>query len=143
MKENTKMTASEFIKEFLDFVESARSNYQFNLDAMKNEENITQDYLHKLELEGLNYHERGKIATNLAANRRARRDYKDAVEELQPVVDFFAEPQHKKLINQMHQLLGQVRKIESYHQRRFYIPRVISHEHSKSGDAPQNLSEVS
>lgn len=143
MKDNTKMTASEFIKEFLDFVESAKASYQFNFDAMKNEENITQDYLHKLELEGLNYHERGKIATRLAANRRARRDYKDAVEELQPVVDFFSDPHHKKLINQMHQLLGQVRKTESYHQRRFYIPRVISCESSKNSDAPKNLSEAS
>ncbi len=64
---------SQIIKTFLDFVESARSEYNFNLESMKNEERITQDYLHKLELEGLNCRERSKIATQLVQNRQARR----------------------------------------------------------------------
>ncbi len=143
MKDNTKMTCSEFIKEFLDFLESAGANYRFNLEAMKNEDKLTQDYLHKLELGELNCRERSKIATKLAANRRARREYKDAVEELQPVVDFFSDPHAKKIINQMHQLLGQVRKIESYHQRRFYIPRIIQSEPVKTVEKSQPLAEVS
>ncbi len=116
---------SQIIKDFLDFVENSREDYNYNLEAMKNEERITQDYLHKLELEDLSYRERSKIATQLVSNRQARRNHKDAVEELEPIVDFFDDPQMKKFINNMTQLLGQVRKIESYHQKRFYVPKVI------------------
>lgn len=69
----TETEYSQIIKTFLDFVDNARAEYNFNLEAMKNEERITQDYLHKLELEGLNCRERSKIATLLANNRKARR----------------------------------------------------------------------
>lgn len=117
---------SQIIKTFLDFVENAKAEYTFNLEAMKNEERITQDYLHKLELEGLNCRERSKLATQLAANRQARRNYKDAVEELEPIVFFFEDAHNRKLFNQMVQLLGQVRKVESYHKNRFYIPKGLS-----------------
>lgn len=134
---------SQIIKTFLDFVDSARSEYNFNLEAMKNEERITQDYLHKLELEGLNCRERSKIATQLAHNRQARRNYKDAVEELEPIVEFFEDPKNRSVLNSMSQLLGQVRKVESYHKRRFYVPKVIDGEIIKTETATETLAEVS
>lgn len=134
---------SQIIKTFLDFVDNARSEYNFNLEAMKNEERITQDYLHKLELEGLNCRERSKIATQLALNRQARRNYKDAVEELEPIVEFFEDPKNRNILNAMSQLLGQVRKVESYHQKRFYIPKVIEGDIIKNESASENLSDVS
>ncbi len=138
----TKNQPSQIIKAFLDFVESARSEYNFNLESMKNEERITQDYLHMLELEGLNCRERSKIATQLVTNRQARRHYKDAVEELEPIVDFFEDPKNRALLNSMSQLLGQVRKVENYHQRRFYVPKVIGAESVKSEMTPR-MAEVS
>ena len=143
MKQERKIQPSQFIKTFLDFVENAKSDDKFNLEAMKNEERITQDYLHKLELEGLNCRERSKIATQLVANRQARRSYKDAVEELEPIVEFFEDPQNKKLIDHMSQLLGQVRKVENYHQRRFYAPKVIPGETIKNDNEAKSLAEVS
>lgn len=126
----------------MDFVDNAKSDYNYNLEAMKNEERITQDYLHKLELEGLNCRERSKIATQLVSNRQARRNYKDAVEELEPIVDFFEDQQNRNLIKKMSELLGQIRKVENYHQRRFYVPKVISGEVIKS-DESSMMAEVS
>lgn len=134
---------SQIIKTFLDFVDNARLEYNFNLEAMKNEERITQDYLHKLELEGLNCRERSKIATQLAHNRQARRNYKDSVEELEPIIEFFEDPKNRSVLNSMSQLLGQVRKVESYHKRRFYVPKVIDSEVIKTETATENLAKVS
>ena len=65
------------IKSFLDFMDGVQTEYNYNLEAMKNEDRITQDYLHKLELDGLNCRERSKIATQLVHNRQQRRNYKD------------------------------------------------------------------
>ena len=143
MKQEQRMLPSQVIKTFLDFVDNAKSDYNYNLEAMKNEERITQDYLHKLELEGLNCRERSKIATQLVSNRQARRNYKDAVEELEPIVDFFDDPQNKALIKKMAELLGQIRKVESYHQKRFYVPKVISGEAIKSDNKITVMAEVS
>lgn len=131
---------SQILKTFLDFVDTAQSQYNFNLEAMKNEERITQDYLHRLELEGLNCRERSKIATQLAHNRQARRNYKDAVEELEPIVEFFEDPKNRSVLNAMSQLLGQVRKVESYHQKRFYVPKVIDSDIIPSAEPLKKIS---
>ena len=53
-----------------------------------------------------------------------RRKYKDIFEETDDVVRFFREPQHKKTLDQMRQLLGTVRKAEKYHENRHYINRI-------------------
>jgi len=143
MSKQAKVYPSEFLKTFLDFVSNAKSDYQYNLEAMKNEECITQDYLHMLELENLTYHERGKIASQLAANRKKRRSYKDSVEELEPIVNFFDDPLNKKMIDHMIQLLGQVRKVENYHQKRFYIPKAAHNSEDKTDPEYKSLADVS
>ena len=125
---------SHNLKLFLDFIETAKADYTYCLEAMKNEDRITQDYLHSLELDGLNCRERSKIATKLVSNRQARRSYKDAVEELQPIVEFFEDPKNKAFLNSISQLLGQVRKMENYHINRFYVPKVIEIPTQKAGE---------
>lgn len=138
---NEQQSPSEMLKAFLDFIEAAKSEYTYNLEAMKNEERITQDYLHKLELEGLNCRERSKIATQLVINRQNRRQYKDAVEELEPIVQFFEETQNRITLRKMSELLGAVRKVENYHQRRIYTPKAIARDEKKEKSADY-LSEV-
>lgn len=116
---------SEYLSEFLNFVSTAQKSYPFYLAEQEKQEKLTQDYLHSLELDGLKCDERSKIATKLAINRKDRRYYKDRVEELEPIVSFFADPQHKKMLDKMTQMLGAVRKQESYHKDRVYVPKVL------------------
>ena len=116
---------SEYISEFLDFISNINSAYNDCLDEMKKQEQLTQDYLHSLELDDLRYDERNKIATKLATNRKDRRYFKDKVEEYEPIIKFLNEPKNKQLINQLKQVLGECRKMECYHKDRFYIPRVL------------------
>lgn len=116
---------SEYISEFLNFVAEAQTQYKFCSEEVNNQDKLTQDYLHSLELDGLKRDERSKLATKLAINRKDRRYYKDKVEELEPIVTFFDEPQNKKVLDKLTQVLGQARKVESYHKDRKYIPRVL------------------
>mgnify|MGYP000504807012 CR=1 FL=1 len=55
---------------------------------------------------------------------KAGRCYKDLVEETEDLVKFFEEPQNKKTLDKMVQLLGKLRKVEKYHRERTYYPRV-------------------
>ena len=116
---------SEQLTDFLNFISAAQSHYIFCDEEMKKQEQLTQDYLHSLELDNLNCSERSKLATKLATNRKDRRYYKDRVEELEPIITFFSEPQNKKVLDKLQQVLGQVRKQETYHKDRIYIPRVL------------------
>lgn len=116
---------SEYLTEFLNFIADAQSQYRFCSEELSNQDKLTQDYLHSLELDDLKRDERSKIATRLVINRKDRRYYKDRVEELEPIVRFFEENQNKKMIDQLKQVLGVVRKSESYHKHRVYVPKVL------------------
>ena len=116
---------SEYLAEFLNFVADAQSHYRFCSEEVNNQEKLTQDYLHSLELDNLKCDERSKVATKLAINRKDRRYYKDRVEELEPIVQFFNDPQNKKMLDKLKQALGITRKAESYHKDRKYVPRVL------------------
>lgn len=118
----TKMD-SEKIKLFLDFVDESRNLYSLSLEAMKKEEKKLQDFLHAIEFE-TNVKERSKICTKLHLSRKSRRAYKDQVEIYEPIVRFFQDPQNKKTLEKMKQLLGEFRRTEKYHQDRTYITRV-------------------
>lgn len=114
---------SEEIKRFLDFVDESRKEYSSAMDKMHLEEKPLQDFLHAIEFEPT-AKERSKITTKLHKSRQERRRQKDTVEELEELVRFFQEPQHKKTLDQMTQLLGRIRKVEKYHAERQYKPRV-------------------
>lgn len=119
---------SEYITEFLNFITEAKSQYNFCSEEVNNQDKLTQDYLHSLELDDLKCGERSKLATKLAINRKDRRYYKDRVEELEPIMQFFEEPQNKKVLDKLTQVLGQTRRVESYHNNRVYVPRVLNKE---------------
>ena len=113
---------SETVKLFLDFVDESRTLYSQSLEEMKREERKQQDYLHQIEFES-NSKERTKICTKLHRSRQVRRRYKDAVESCEPVVRFFQDSQNKKTLDKMTQLLGELRRVEKYHQNRTYRQR--------------------
>lgn len=117
--------SSEYIEEFLNFLSDVKSKYNFAFDEVNQQDKLTQDYLHSIELDNLKYEERNKIATKLVINRKDRRYYKDIVEEYEPIVEFLDDPNNKKIVNQLTQVLGKVRKQEDYHEKRTYIPRVL------------------
>lgn len=116
---------SQYLTEFLNFVADAQVKHRIYSEEVSNQEKLTQDYLHSLELDDLKCDGRSKVATKLALNRKDRRYYKDRVEEFDPIVQFFEDPQHKKMLEKMKRVLGETRKTEEYHKNRKYIPRIL------------------
>lgn len=116
---------SETISDFCRMLEEAQKDYIWNCDEMKRMDDLTQDYLHKLELDGLDYKERAKVATQLMKCRQARRECKDTIEVLEPLVRFLDSDRGKSLYNQFRETLGKTRKVEKSMENRTYIPRVL------------------
>jgi len=119
---------SERISDFNNLLRSVKSSYEYMNEKMTEQDKHTQDILHKLELEDIKYNERARLATELQKVRRERRMYKDGIEELKPIVDFA----DKKLIDSVGQLLGEVRRVEKYHQNRQYFPKIINNPSERS-----------
>ena len=119
---------SNTISNFCKLMEDAKSDYAWNYNEVNRMDRLTQDYLHKLELEDLDYKERAKIATQLTRCRQARRACKDTVEVLEPLVQFLESDKGKNLLNLVREALGKTRKVEERMETRTYIPRVLEQE---------------
>lgn len=121
---------STVISDFVKMMEDASKDYAWNYNEVGRMDKLTQDYLHKLELGGLDYKERAKVATQLAQCRKTRRECKDTVEVLEPLVQFLESDKGKNLYNLVRETLGKTRKVEERMETRVYIPRVLGKEES-------------
>lgn len=125
------MKNSEILTDFLNMLSEAE---QMNLEAnqqLERLDKLTQDYLHGLEF--CQYKDRAKVATALARVRKERRKWKDIKEETDTLVEWMES--NKVVYNKMREMLGQLRKVEKYHNNeRVYIPKS-----AESEDILQNL----
>ena len=79
------MYTSKTIEEFLSFLRDSAQIYHIRRAEQEEQEKITQDILHSLELDNLNYRDTAKAAIRLREARQKRRNAKDAAEELEPI----------------------------------------------------------
>lgn len=116
---------SSCIGDFCNMMEDAKKDFEWNSNEVNRMDRLTQDYLHKLELDGLDYKERAKVATLLAKCRQSRRESKDMVTILSPLVEFLESDKGRQLMNLMKEVLGKTRRVERNMESRVYIPRVL------------------
>lgn len=135
------MINSKNIEAFLNFYVQAKVDYSIAYDNVNRCDKLTQDLLHKLELEKLSCGEKNKIATQLKYCRKDRRYWKDITEELEPFMQLFNAIDNtkkneaecnKRFINMLRTALGNIRRQESYHANRQYKPRIITSEKDRT-----------
>lgn len=116
---------SHAIGELIELLENAKKDYYWNTDEVNRLNGLQQDFLHQLELDGLNYAERAKVATKLMKCRQDRRDSKDMVRVLDPLVKYLESDKGKNMLNLMKEVLGKTRRIEKEMEHRIYVPREL------------------
>lgn len=131
MKKETKPKFSSYISDFCKMITNAKQDYEWNCQEMGRLEKQTQDYLHALELEDLDYRGRARIATQLAMCRKLRRASKDTTELLRPLIEFINSDKGKQTMNLMKEILGRTRKVEDYMQTRTYRYKIVDEDQIK------------
>ncbi len=111
---------SEIISDFLRLMDKVENKYISAKSSMEEQDKVTQDFLHYIELETADI-EPKLIIESIKENRKMRREYKDSLEEAEPMLQFLEK--HRTAINALKQLLGNIRKIEERHTHRYYIPK--------------------
>lgn len=109
----------------LRLFQNLNTRYEVYVSGIKEQENLQQDLLHKLELEPLNAVELVRTAKQLKECRETRRLMKDELERLTPIVEFIQDKNNAKTINQLSELMGRLRKIDTNQANRRYYPRVL------------------
>lgn len=122
---------STYISDFCKMIDTAKSDYSWNKEEVNRLDKLTQDYLHMLELDGLDYKERAKVATQIAKCRQERRASKDTAEILDPLIQFLEGDKGKNVMNLMREVLGKTRKVEERMQSRTYRYRVYEPKEGK------------
>ena len=117
------MKKSHIIESFLNFVKECEEICVTSKANIENEDKLTQDLLHKLELEDNTVLEEADIAKQLKDCRKRRREYKDEREIATCLEEWSSENQ--KCIEKLKQTLGKMRKTEEYHQNRIYNPKIL------------------
>ena len=116
---------SNAIADLIEMMENAKKDYYWNEDEVTRLNGLQQDYLHMLELDGLNYGERAKVATKLMKCRQDRRDSKDMVRVLDPLIKFLESDKGRNMMNLMKEVLGKTRRVEKDMECRVYVPREL------------------
>lgn len=117
------MKKSEIVKAFLDLIDDSAKDASWARNNRIEQDKITQDLLHKLELG--KYKERNKVATRLVKCRRDRRQYKDVEEEAEAIIAWTKTKEGERVLKDLKKMLGELRKVENYHENRSYRPRVL------------------
>lgn len=120
------------ISDFCKMVDNAKNDYQWNKDEVNRLDRLTQDYLHMLELDGLDYKQRAKVATQIAKCRQERRASKDTAEMLEPLIQFLDSDKGRNMMNLMREVLGKTRKIEERMEKRTYCYKVYEPQGEKN-----------
>mgnify|MGYP006923229934 CR=1 FL=1 len=123
---------SQSISDMISMLTEAQKDYVWNSQEVKRCDQLTQDFLHSLELDGLDYEGRAKVATQLALCRKERREHKDMVISLEPLAQFVESEKGKQMLNLMREALGKTRKIEQYMESRAYYNRVLPQKEVKT-----------
>ncbi|MEY8367000.1 hypothetical protein AALA22_15320 [Anaerovoracaceae bacterium 41-7] len=113
---------SEIIADFLDLVEQCKIEYKISDEKIGQADKASSDMIHSIEFCN-DSKKRSKTATMLHNIRKDRRYYKDMNEEAAIIVDYLKD--HNKAAEKLKFVLGEMRKIESYHENRTYKPRVF------------------
>ena len=116
---------SAILSDTLKMFEDAKRDYAWNREETYRLDNLTQDWLHELELGNLTYAQRAKIATKLATTRKHRRASKDTYELLTPLIDYLESERGKQMLDRLRETLGQTRKIEERMKTRTYRYRIL------------------
>ena len=90
---------SQQISGFLQLMEQAQKSYTYSAEEVQRMELLTQDYLHKLELQSCSYHARTRVATAIRDCRAERRRHKDNTIILEPLVGFLQAEKGKLLFH--------------------------------------------
>lgn len=117
-----KQKHSDRIAAFAKYVDDAKVANDLAQKAIHEQEAIECDILHRMEL-GCPYEERCKLATQLTTCLKERRYYKDIINQTQPIVDWVRDGRNSAAFAQLKQVLGKVRKEETYQETRTYRPR--------------------
>lgn len=119
--DDSEVTLSSIVSEFIEFLETNTETYYTNLNAEHELFNTRMDQLHTLELEELTYHQVAHLGIDIRDISRTRRKYKDGFQIREPIVKFLKE--NSDLIDRLKKLQSDLSVVENHMTNKHYNTR--------------------
>lgn len=103
----------EIITEFLNFLETAKHEYESAFADVGEEDRKVQTFLHDIEF-APNKNERNKVCTKLQQSRRTRRKSKDRAKLYEHPYNFYTDKQNQNLLKALRRLQNEQLTEEKY-----------------------------
>lgn len=116
------MSYANKLEECINFLRTAASDYGYYCGVVGDKDKEKCDLEHELELAAESEADRGQVALNLQNVLRERRECKDRIASSAPIAEYLNA--HPKLLSELGQVLGRIRKEEKYQEQRSYNPRI-------------------
>ena len=113
------------MNDILQYFRETQQLTRIATEDQKYYEDKTQDLLHELELVKHSYHEQAKIAREMADIRKKRRDAKELIELLTPLIEW--QTANATAVKSLERTLGEMRKIFVKQENRQYYYRADNH----------------
>ena len=130
------------LNRFIRFIEGVKRKYEDCKTELNRQEQLKIDLLHLLELKCSYAKDRTRISKKLQKCLLWRRECKDTIALLEPLVLFMNTDKGKFVINQLPQLLGSMRKEEKHIANRDYAPRILTYAKFENALAPKEPNAV-
>lgn len=127
------MKKSEVIGLFIELMEGARDEYPNMCNGVGNMDKLKVDLEHAMEFHDGDDESLIHIAHEIEDCLRRRRDFKNAVEVLGPITEYFRS--NKNAVNKLTALKKELEKIENSQETRIYTPRVRKENEDAECDA--------
>ncbi len=128
----SKTQYSAQIENFLRFLTNCDEKYNIAVSKENDADAATQDILHHIELEENSQLDYIYEGLQLHCIRKERRRAKDTQQLTNPIKEWAAS--NKRIIKELEQLLGEVRRQERYIENRSYTPKTDVLKILKGGD---------
>lgn len=112
---------SSYLEDFIDFLEAADEQYSMSMQDLEDTNVDLQDLQHFIEFGKADGKKRLKIYELYHQTRVKRRNAKETLEQLAPIVEWY--DKNSQCIQDLRAVLGSVRKIEKLQDSRVYAIR--------------------
>lgn len=110
------------IKNFINFINTVQYKYDYCLESMEKFNNVRNDIYHKLELDDIDTEEQLKLLEKIKETSVERREMKDFVEIVEPLIKFMNVPENKKSIATLANISGMIsNKVKSMNTRVYFL----------------------
>ena len=114
---------SKNIQLIRDMINELLETYELNVNKLNENDNITQDILHQIELGS--YNEGRKWYGQLRKTRKDRRENKNTIEILHKFKVLMEDKNSIQFMRQLDEALGDARKVEKNLNTRYYCAKYI------------------